>query len=78
MDPTDEADDRSRANFVNVSDQQTERRKESKHMYEFHNTPSSKYLRQTFKTLVAKPEGERELGDTSEDGRIILKWTLKN
>jgi hypothetical protein len=30
-----------------------------------------------YRSLVGKPEGKRQLGDTSVDGRIILRWIFR-
>jgi hypothetical protein len=35
-------------------------------------------MRNMCKILVGKPEGRNHLEDLGVDGRIILKWILKN
>jgi hypothetical protein len=34
-------------------------------------------MRNTYKMLVGKPEGKRQLGRLRIYGRIILKWSLR-
>jgi hypothetical protein len=31
-----------------------------------------------YRVVVGKPEGKRPLGDLGVDGRIILRWILRN
>ena len=34
--------------------------------------------RSVYRVLVGKPEGKNRLGDPGEDGKIILRWVIRN